>query len=83
MIGKIGMPNIYLSQAEYDAIVFFQQVSHAAHEASDNAEFDKEYQAAQGGIKKLEQKFYKAKHKQSKNTDVVALALAQINDSAK
>tara|TARA_B100000508_G_scaffold136645_1_gene129932 strand:- start:142 stop:375 length:234 start_codon:yes stop_codon:yes gene_type:complete len=74
------MPNIYVTQAEYDAIQFFEDVAQAAHEASDNQAFDEQYQKAQNGIKNLSKKYHNAKHKQRKKSDVVASSLAEINN---
>ncbi|GAA5141106.1 hypothetical protein [Thalassotalea piscium] len=37
------MPQIYLTQAEMDALDFFQGVTMAAYEAVDNEELQKEY----------------------------------------
>lgn len=58
------MPQVYMTQAEFDAIEFLAGVAHAASEAATDEEFCRDYDLASAKHSAFAKKFYKGKAKQ-------------------
>lgn len=55
------MPQIYLTQAEFEALEFFRGVAQAASESATDEVYCRDYAAACEAYSSVENKFYKGK----------------------